>query len=177
MYGNNICAIVFFSLRRIEQYIRWHRKVNLFKIYHLNWLILVCLTKKRIFKITYIVDISAAGLLQNQVKTVQVHWLYEKYTVIVFFAACRFSQMLIHLVTVSTYICLHRRCDWSSMKTYVQHMLWRHVYWLSRDVLKFEKTDRRRKRRLRCIFHITIVPELFSLNFEEGLRPKYQQYM
>ena len=28
--------------------------------------------QKRIFKITYIVDISAAGLLQNEVKTVQV---------------------------------------------------------------------------------------------------------
>ena len=27
------------------------------------------------------------------------------------------------------------------------------------------------------IFHVTIVPELFSLHIEEGLRPKYQQYM
>ena len=26
-------------------------------------------------------------------------------------------------------------------------------------------------------FHVAIVPELFSLDFEEGLRPKYQQYM
>ena len=61
--------------------------------------------QKRIFKITYIVDISAAGLLQNEVKTVRVQWLYEK-----------------------------------------------------------------------PFFHVTIVPELFSLHFEEGLRPKYQQF-
>ena len=60
--------------------------------------------QKRIFKITHIVDISAAGLLQNQVKTVRVQWLHEKYTVIVFFAACRFFLSLIHLVTVSTYV-------------------------------------------------------------------------
>ena len=26
-------------------------------------------------------------------------------------------------------------------------------------------------------FHVAIVPELFSLDFEVGLRPKYQQYM
>ena len=64
--------------------------------------------QNRIFKITYIVDISAAGLLQNEMKTVRVQWLHEK-----------------------NYL----------------------------------------------IFHVTIVPKLFSFHFEEGLRPKYQQYM
>ena len=34
--------------------------------------------QKTIFKITYIVDISAAGLIQNEVKTVRVQWLHEK---------------------------------------------------------------------------------------------------
>ena len=50
--------------------------------------------QKRIFKIAYIVDISAAGLLQNEVKTVRVQYndYMKKYTVIVFFAACRFFK-------------------------------------------------------------------------------------
>ena len=40
--------------------------------------------QKRIFKITYIFDISAAGLLQNAVKTVRVQWLHEKSWMIYF---------------------------------------------------------------------------------------------
>ena len=91
-------------------------KICLFLIYHLNWPYPLVFNQKRIFKITYIVDISAAGLLQNQVKTVRVQWLHENihrnrlsppvgfFQILIYFVTVNVNNEDIYILTVTGYI-------------------------------------------------------------------------